>query len=196
VTPAAIKRDWGASAALGLGIVLFFAMDQRYTLGGPAVTRAEGVVLVAIFALSVAATAFGSTKQTRAILIVGGLFFAVSTAIALLRITGMAIYEPAKIDAVRLLKTALFIWICNVVAFSVIYDLLGEGQFQFSKRAGDENVPANFADYLFVSFTTATAFSPTDTPPLTTRARMLMMAESSVSLLTIVVAAARALNML
>ena len=108
----------------------------------------------------------------------------------------MAIYEPAKIDAVRLLKTALFIWICNVVAFSVIYDLLGEGQFQFSKRAGDENVPANFADYLFVSFTTATAFSPTDTPPLTTRARMLMMAESSVSLLTIVVAAARALNML
>jgi len=171
-------------------------MRQRYTLGGPTVTRAEGIVLIVIFALSIAFTAFGSSKQRRFILLLGGFVFAVSTAIALLRITGMALYEPEKIDAVRLLKTALFIWLGNIISFSVIYDLLGEDDFQFSKRAGREREPANFLDYWFVSFTTATAFSPTDTPPLTTRARMLMMAESSVSLLTIVIAAARALNML
>jgi hypothetical protein len=49
---------------------------------------------------------------------------------------------------------------------------------------------------LFLSFTTATAFSPTDTPPLTTRARMFMMGESAISLMTIAIAAARAVNML
>jgi hypothetical protein len=100
-------------------------MRQRYTLGGPTVTRAEGIVLIVIFALSIAFTAFGSSKQRRFILLLGGFVFAVSTAIALLRITGMALYEPEKIDAVRLLKTALFIWLGNIISFSVIYDLLG-----------------------------------------------------------------------
>lgn len=196
MTSTATKRDWGPSFALVAGLVLFLVMKERYTLGGPTYTRALGGFLIALCALSIAATAFGSAKQRRTILFIGGIFFAFSTAVSLLRITGLAIYEPASIDAVRLLKTALFIWIGNVISFAIIYDLLGEGEFQFSKSPGAGDRPARFPDYLFVSFTTATAFSPTDTPPLTTRARMLMMAESSVSLLTVVIAAARALNML
>jgi len=51
-------------------------------------------------------------------------------------------------------------------------------------------------DYLFLSFCTATAFSPTATLPLTTRAKLLMMLESMVSLVTIVAVAARAINIL
>ena len=53
-----------------------------------------------------------------------------------------------------------------------------------------------FIDYLFLAFSTATAFSPTDALPLTSRAKLLMMIESSVSLVTIVTVAARAINLL
>jgi hypothetical protein len=53
-----------------------------------------------------------------------------------------------------------------------------------------------FVDYLFLSFTNATAFSPTDTMPLSQRAKLLMMAEAMISLLTIAFVAARAVNIL
>lgn len=53
-----------------------------------------------------------------------------------------------------------------------------------------------FLDYVFLAFTTATAFSPTDTSPLTTQARMCMMVEALVSLVVIAIAAARAINVL
>ena len=53
-----------------------------------------------------------------------------------------------------------------------------------------------FIDYLFLSFTNATAFSPTDTLPLSQRAKLLMMAEAMISLLTIAFVAARAVNIL
>ena len=53
-----------------------------------------------------------------------------------------------------------------------------------------------FVDYLFLSFTTATALSPTDTAPLTQKMKLLMMAEASVSFLTVALVAARAVNIL
>ncbi|TIR37749.1 MAG: hypothetical protein E5X16_03585, partial [Mesorhizobium sp.] len=53
-----------------------------------------------------------------------------------------------------------------------------------------------FVDYAFLAFTNATAFSPTDTLPLTQRAKLLMMAEAMISLLTIALVAARAVNIL
>jgi hypothetical protein len=49
-------------------------------------------------------------------------------------------------------------------------------------------------DYLFLAFTTATAFSPTDTVPLTARAKMLMLIQSPLSLVTMVIVAARAVG--
>ena len=53
-----------------------------------------------------------------------------------------------------------------------------------------------YVDYLFLAFCTATAFSPTDVLPLTSRAKLLMMAESTISLVTIIAIAARAINIL
>lgn len=53
-----------------------------------------------------------------------------------------------------------------------------------------------FMDYFYVSFTNATAFSPTDTLPLSVRVKMLMLIESAVSLLTLALVAARAVNIL
>ena len=51
-----------------------------------------------------------------------------------------------------------------------------------------------YPDYLYLSFTNSTAFSPTDTMPLRTWAKMAMMGESAISLMTAVLVIARAIN--
>lgn len=51
-----------------------------------------------------------------------------------------------------------------------------------------------FVDYLFVAFTTATAFSPTDTMPLSAWAKLMVTVFASVSLLTLALVPARAVN--
>jgi hypothetical protein len=64
--------------------------------------------------------------------------------------------------------------------------------------SGDQD-PAwspGFIDYFYVSFTNATAFSPTDTMPLSAQSKLLMAAEASISLLTVGLVAARAVNIL
>lgn len=53
-----------------------------------------------------------------------------------------------------------------------------------------------FIDYFYVSFTNATAFSPTDTMPLSPQSKLLMAIEASISLLTVGIVAARAVNIL
>lgn len=54
----------------------------------------------------------------------------------------------------------------------------------------------HFADYLYLSFTNATAFSPTDTLPLSRWAKLLMATQSGVSLTTVALVVARAVNIL
>jgi hypothetical protein len=53
-----------------------------------------------------------------------------------------------------------------------------------------------FVDYLYLSFTNATAFSPTDTMPLPSRAKVLMLIEALASITTVVMVAGRAVNIL
>jgi hypothetical protein len=68
----------------------------------------------------------------------------------------------------------------------------------FPQPATPEDLPSDwrpvFLDYLYLGYNTATAFSPTDALPLTHRAKMLMMTESTISLLTSVVVLSRAIN--
>ena len=110
-----------------------------------------------------------------------------------------------------LLLDALNIWATNVIVFALWYwsvDRGGPAARGISRRevddflfpqmalAGNSDWSPGFTDYLYLSFTNAAAFSPTDTMPLTARAKLLMMAESAVSLLTLALVAARAVNIL
>jgi hypothetical protein len=61
---------------------------------------------------------------------------------------------------------------------------------------GDGNWKPSFLDYLYVSLTNATAFSPTDTMPLTPLAKSLMGAQALISLVTIGLVVSRAVNIL
>ena len=53
-----------------------------------------------------------------------------------------------------------------------------------------------FVDYLYLSFTNATAFSPTDTMPLSRWAKLAMFVQSGVSLVLVALVVARAVNIL
>jgi uncharacterized membrane protein len=66
-----------------------------------------------------------------------------------------------------------------------------------AKRSmGEDYWSPGFIDYLFLAFNTSTAFSPTDVPVLSRWAKVLMMIQSLISLATVVLLAARAVNIL
>ena len=64
------------------------------------------------------------------------------------------------------------------------------------ENLGEKNWSPGFIDYLFLAFNTSTAFSPTDVPVLSRWAKVMMMVQSMISLATIALLAARAVNIL
>ena len=120
----------------------------------------------------------------------------------------------------RLLVSAIVLWVTNILVFAGWYWRLDaggphkrssikghkEGAFLFPQMTlsdtalGEteeiENWSPQFVDYLFLSFNTSTALSPTDVPALSRWAKGLMMVQASLSLTVIVFLAARAVNIL
>ena len=112
-----------------------------------------------------------------------------------------------------LVYAALAVWLTNVIVFGLWFWEVDKGgpaarsgqheripDFLFPQMT-DQRITSSewrpgFIDYLYVAFTNATAFSPTDTMPLTQMAKLLMTAESLVSMITVIVVAARAVNIL
>ncbi len=104
------------------------------------------------------------------------------------------------------------IWLTNVIVFGLWYWELDRGgpaarlrldhrqpDFLFPQMAARGAAPGwtpTFLDYLYTSFTNATAFSPTDTMPLSATAKLLMMLQSLASLLTVALVVSRAVNIL
>ena len=117
-----------------------------------------------------------------------------------------------------LLRSSATLWVSNILIFASWYWHLdaggpnardsravhGEGSFLFPQMtldASDPDSSANgwspgFVDYLFLAFNTSTAFSPTDVPVLSRWAKVLMMLQASISLATIALLAAHAVNIL
>jgi len=110
-----------------------------------------------------------------------------------------------------LLIDALNIWVTNIIIFSLWYWNL-DGKIPKAKTEQfpdfvltQQTLPSaltrrvyvpGYVDYLFLAFTNATAFSPSDTFPLTTRAKLLMMLQALISLITIALVASRAIGIL
>ena len=116
-------------------------------------------------------------------------------------------------DAGPLLLIGGAIWLTNVIAFSLWYWEFDRGgpvaraqathaytDFVFPQMQNPELAPPDwepaYVDYLYLSFTNATAFSPTDVLPLTRWAKMTMLIQSAISLATVALVIARAVNIL
>jgi hypothetical protein len=112
-----------------------------------------------------------------------------------------------------LIFAGIVLWVTNVLLFGLWYWELDRGgplarrrssagvpDFLFPQMAQTNIAPSDWApgliDYLYVSFTNATAFSPTDTMPLSRTAKVLMSAQALVALVTIGLIVARAVNIL
>jgi hypothetical protein len=112
-----------------------------------------------------------------------------------------------------LLRSAVALWVTNVLVFALWYWKLDAGgplgrdqsrgcldsSFlfpQMTMHGGDPKWSPHFMDYLFLAFNTSTAFSPTDTAPLTRWAKAGTMLQSLISLTVIALIAARAVNIL
>ncbi len=121
--------------------------------------------------------------------------------------------ETALGNAGLLLRNGGAIWLTNMLVFALLYWETDRGgpvaracgtkaypDFLFSQMTAPELVHKDwepgFADYLYLSFTNATAFSPTDTLPLSRWAKMTMMIQSALSLVTVALVVARAVNVL
>jgi hypothetical protein len=113
----------------------------------------------------------------------------------------------------QLLATAVVVWLTNVIVFGLWFWTLDGGgpvqralhhrelrDFQFPQDENAELAPSGWyprlEDYTYVAFTNAIAFSPTDAMPLTRWAKWLMALESGLSVVAILVVAARAINVL
>lgn len=143
--------------------------------------------------------------------------------LSLLYLIGEMVERSGRTGELELLSSSIAVWVINVIVFSLLYWQIDRGgpeaRIEAVKRRETDGDPgrirpdwlfpqtgvpeevapdwhATFIDYLFLAFTTATAFSPTDALPLTPRAKALMMLESGISLLTIVVVASRAVSLL
>jgi hypothetical protein len=125
-----------------------------------------------------------------------------------------AALHPSPLDQPgMLLRSGGAIWLTNVIVFALWYWDMDRGgpaeracgtmkhtDFLFSEMTAPELVPKDweptFLDYFYLSFTNATAFSPTDTLPLSRWAKMVMMFQSGISLVTVALVVARAVNVI
>lgn len=115
-------------------------------------------------------------------------------------------------DLSLLLTDVLFVVITNILVFSIWYWIVDPPGIKESQRIEDpwellfpqragaipqyEGWQPRYTDYLFVAFTTSFAFSPTDTLPLTRRAKLLMLLQSSISIIILTGLAGGAVNLL
>ena len=133
-----------------------------------------------------------------------------TNALLLLALIG-SLVKGKETSGAQLLLKAVTVWGTNVIAFGLWYWGIDRGgpvrrlqpdppppDFQFPQMENPQlAAPGWFPelfDYIYVSFTNSIAFSPTDAMPLTRRAKLLMLSESAISAITILLVAARAVN--
>jgi uncharacterized membrane protein len=132
------------------------------------------------------------------------------TAVALVALIS-SLVEGKEASGGQLLLKGITIWGTNVIAYALWFWGIDRGgpirrglpnqpppDFQFPQMENpglaEPGWYPRLFDYVYVSFTNSIAFSPTDSMPLTRRAKALMLSESAVSAVTILLVAARAVN--
>lgn len=201
--------------AVLLVIALLELMTRRITLFPGWLRWGLGIaVLIPILLVALAPVPERWLKVERWVTYVFCAATMVGTIANLANLLSIMINRSQPVTGLQLLASSIGVWLVNVLGFSLLYwqvDRGGPGlrgaeggpraDWLFPQSgAPAEDVPPGwrpmYTDYFFLAFWTATAFSPTDALPLTSRAKLMMMTESAISLATIIVVASRAINIL
>lgn len=213
---------WQASLATLAIVALYVTLPPRITLGP--LWLFPVLILVLLLPLSVLSPRRRNESTIArigsiALIAVSTFFNVVSVALFVAALTGPN--RGHAPEGVKILAAGVQMWLTNVLVFALWYWEVDAGgpearavaesaakfkraDFEFPQMVPEQmSMPYSdpawrpvFFDYLFLAFNTATAFSPTDTYPLTGAAKALMMAQSIVSLVTIAVIIGRSVNIL
>lgn len=201
-----VEPRWPAIMAMIAVIGLRFALPPALSLGPDWILApVVGMMLVLTIVLH-------RLARHRANEIVGNIMLTTVTADMIASLTLLITRLPAHRETPReLLIAAAGIWTSNILVFASWYWRLdgggpnardrrkshNSGAFLFPQmQMRDQDWKPGFVDYLFLAFNTSTAFSPTDVPVLSRWAKVMMMTQSSISLGTVIILAARAVNVL
>ncbi|HEX3326445.1 MAG TPA: hypothetical protein VHV50_05570 [Actinomycetota bacterium] len=203
---------WPASIAATAALILYITLPERLTFGP--VWLIPGLEAALIIGLTITAPQ-RHVEEARLVRLASLLLIALVNLanLASLVLLVHLVLSGGAASGRQLIFSGLEIWLTLVLVFALWYwefDRGGPGprgtkaekapDFLFPQMATPElhqgDWMPNFLDYLYVAFTNATAFSPTDTMPLTSRAKALMLIESGASITAIVMVAGRAVNIL
>ncbi len=206
---------WPVGLAILAGTALLALLPGRLRLFPAWLPYVVGIaVLAPVAAVGLSAGKSAWLRAERAVTLLFCAIGGASIPAMLIALIQAMIRRPAMISGSQLLASSISVWVMNVLMFSFLYWQIDRGgpearvnktglrpDWLFPQEAASANcVPPDwrpvFVDYVFLSYSTATAFSTTDVAPMTARAKMWMMLESAISLLTLVVVAARAINIL
>lgn len=204
---------WHVELTMLIAIALQLALPDTYLLGSRYLIPAcEVVLLLALLFTTPKLQEFRSVpRRVSSLLLIA--VTSLGNIYALIEVAHQLLQSGRIQDGKQLILAAINIYLTNIIIFALWYwemDGGGPGQrhalkryeldFSFPQQQNEEiNHPLwkpTFIDYVYVSSTNAMAFSPTDTMPLTRRAKLLMLVQSVVSLIAIALVAARAVNIL
>jgi hypothetical protein len=207
-----MEPRWPASLAVAAALVLSTTLPETLTIQpGWVIPVLEGALLIAL-QVTAPSRNRGERRLIRlaSLLLIALLNLAIVVSLALLV---HVVLTGGPVTGRTLIFSGVQIWLTLILVFSLWYWELDRGgptlrghaderrpDFLFQQMAthelGQMDWMPGFVDYLYLSFTNATAFSPTDTMPLTPQAKVLMLVEAFASITTIVMVAGRAVNIL
>jgi uncharacterized membrane protein len=202
---------WPASVALAVCAVLYLALPNRLVVGPKWVLP----VLVILPLIPLSAERHRHPDESRH---VRRLTLSLIALVTLANVVSMGLLvdhllHTQVVQGRALIYSAVAVWMTNVIVFGLWFWEIDRGgphlrsggttawpDLQFPQMGETDLAPPGwrpaFTDYLYTSFANGTSFAPADAMPLTVRLKALFLAESLVSLITIAVVAARAVNIL
>jgi uncharacterized membrane protein len=212
--PAAPEPVWPAQLTVLAAIGLQLTLPERLTLRPVWLLPAlEGLLVIGLMLASPRQLEYEHPRRKRvAVALIA--FVSAANIYSLTELSKHLLHkEIPSGDGRELIISGMLIWLTNFLLFALWYweiDRGGPGvraagkdeppDFLFPQMSDDRIEPLewrpHFIDYLYVSLTNATAFSPTDTMPLTPMAKVIMGVQSVVSLVTIGLIVSRAVNIL
>jgi len=204
---------WHVHVAVVVAIALQLALNNKLTVGPKYVIAGfESLLLVALVVFAPHKhPVIAHLRRTLAVMLIA--LISVANITSLILVVD-SLFGSKQVSGKELIVSGLAIYLTNIIIFGLWYWELdsngNQGQdvevtpvdFLFPQMVNGADIAAGkgwtptFFDYLYVSITNASAFSPTDTLPLTHRAKFLMSLQSTTSLITVALVAARAVNIL